>query len=218
MWSWLQLQVYPCPKGSSKHREMVRSFGGTEQYDFFPVCPCVPCLYVCTKDLSDLSVETWNYSLKSAIARIGIWGPYTWGCHELKVGLTCHCEYRLPSIHSRWLMVHVPNFLSQVSLSSWPKFRDLNVWKWYVSFDEFCFVCINSVIPVIVYPFLIFWTENHIDCFMFAAKCLYCFFSVWTVNEDVLAPKCSIFTFFTTQESFMLVLLVFLVKPLKLLP
>ena len=26
------LQVYPCPKGSVRHREMVRRFGGKEQY------------------------------------------------------------------------------------------------------------------------------------------------------------------------------------------
>lgn len=28
----MHLQVYPCPKGSVRHREMVRRFGGNEQY------------------------------------------------------------------------------------------------------------------------------------------------------------------------------------------
>lgn len=30
----LSVEVYPCPKGSLRHREMVRSFGGKEQFPF----------------------------------------------------------------------------------------------------------------------------------------------------------------------------------------
>ncbi|EOY17051.1 Thioredoxin family protein isoform 5, partial [Theobroma cacao] len=30
----LSVEVYPCPKGSIRHREMVRSFGGKEQFPF----------------------------------------------------------------------------------------------------------------------------------------------------------------------------------------